>query len=250
MAEVIAIKLCVLGRYGPYPAAGGACSGYLISAEGFHLLLDCGNGVLSRLLEQISFTELSAVIISHLHADHISDLMIMRYGLQLAFESGRRKSPLSLYAPQEPYAEFERLAYKEAYAVKTVAGKITITEGPFKISFLEGVHPVPSLAMRLETASGVLVYSSDTEYFSDLVPFAAGADLFLCEANYLEEEIKEGRRGHLSAAGAAKVASAAGVKKLLLTHLSPGRDPQLSISEAAQYYPQAELARERAVYVL
>jgi len=43
------MQLALLGCYGPYPPAGGACSGYLVSEDGYNLLLDCGNGVMSRL---------------------------------------------------------------------------------------------------------------------------------------------------------------------------------------------------------
>ena len=45
----IYLKLTILGCYGPYPKAGGACSGYLLEDETTKILIDCGNGVLSRL---------------------------------------------------------------------------------------------------------------------------------------------------------------------------------------------------------
>ncbi len=245
--EVIIIIFRVLGCHGPYPPAGGACSGYLISAEGYNLLLDCGNGVLSRLREHLCFFDLQALLLSHLHADHICDAMIMRYGLQMALEKGQRVSPLKLYAPGEPRPVFDCLAYKEAYALKSVVSKMTIEEGPFKVSFLEAAHSVPSMAMRLETPAGVLVYSSDTEYFSGLAHFAADADLFLCEASYLEKEIEKGETNHLSAAQAGQIAAEAKVKKLLLTHLHPERDPALTLFEAAKYFPEARLAYEGQV---
>ena len=72
------MKMTILGCYGPYPAAGGACSGYLVQEAGCTILLDCGNGVLSRMQEHIDFLQLDAALISHLHADHLSDLMILR----------------------------------------------------------------------------------------------------------------------------------------------------------------------------
>jgi len=242
------MQLTVLGCFGPYPPAGGACSGYLVREAGFNLLIDCGNGVLSRLQQHIGFRELDAVLLSHLHADHYSDIMIMRYGLEMAYNLGLRSEPLPLYAPAEPAAEFERLPYKNAYLVNAVADGEELKLGPFTIKFKIGVHAVPSLAMRIEAQSGVLVYSADTEYYKGLEELARGADLFLCEANYLEADIDAGLPNHLSADQAARIASAAGVKKLLLTHHHPERDTAVSLAEAVKHFPTAELAREGKSY--
>ncbi len=242
------MQLTVLGCHGPFPPAGGACSGYLVQEEGCNLLLDCGNGVLSRLQEYIDYKELDAVLISHLHADHISDLMIMRYGIVLAQKRGLLEQQLPLFAPTEPVDDYDRLPYKSAYALKALPEKSELKIGPFKITVSAGVHAVPSYSFRLESPSGTLIYSGDTEINQNLAPFAAGADLFLCEANYLEEDIAAGLPNHLSAAQAAAVAAEAGVKKLLLTHLHPERDSSLYLVEAKKYFAAAELAEERVTY--
>ncbi len=242
------MQLTVLGCYGPYPPAGGACSGYLVQEEGCNLLLDCGNGVLSRLQEYIDYKELDAVLLSHLHADHLSDLMIMRYGLVLTQKNALFEQPLPLYAPAEPADEFDRLPYKSAYAVKALHEKTELEIGPFKVTISAGVHAIPAFSFRLESPSGTLIYSGDTEKNQNMVPFAAGADLFLCEANYLEEDIAAGLPNHLSAAQAAAIAAEAGVKTLVLTHLHPERDGSLYLAEAQQQYPAAELAQERFTY--
>ncbi len=244
------MQITVLGCYGPYLPAGGACSGYLVQEAGFNLLIDCGNGVLSRLQQHLEFRKLDAVILSHLHADHVSDLMIMRYGLEIAFQRGLRSDPLPLYAPGEPASEFERLPYKKAYSVKALSSGEELKLGPFTTKFKAGVHAVSSLAMRVEAQSGTLVYSGDTEFFSGLEELALGADIFLCEANYLQADIKAGLPNHLSSAQAAQIAAAAGVRKLLLTHHHPERDPAVSLAEAVKYFPTAELAREGKAYII
>jgi hypothetical protein len=43
------VEITVLGKSPSWQDAGGACSGYLIKNDGFVLLLDCGNGVFSKL---------------------------------------------------------------------------------------------------------------------------------------------------------------------------------------------------------
>ncbi len=244
------MQLTVLGCYGPYPPAGGACSGYLVQEDGCNLLLDCGNGVLSRLQEYIDYRDLDAVLLSHLHADHFSDLMIMRYGLVLAQKFDLFDQPLPLYAPTEPAEDYERLPYKSAYALKTLHQELKLKIGPFSITVTAGVHAVPAFGFHLETSSGTLVYSGDTEINQNLAPFARGADLFLCEANYLEEDISAGLPNHLSAAQAAKIAAEAEVKKLVLTHLHPERDSSLYLAEAQKHYSAVELAQERFTYAL
>jgi ribonuclease BN (tRNA processing enzyme) len=64
----------VLGCCGGWPAAGQACSGYLIESDGFRLLIDPGYATLPRLLESTGAELIDAVLISHGHADHCADL--------------------------------------------------------------------------------------------------------------------------------------------------------------------------------
>jgi ribonuclease BN (tRNA processing enzyme) len=245
------MKLTVLGSFGPYPAAGGACSGYLLEHEGYVVLLDCGNGVLSRLQNFIEPNQLQAIVISHLHSDHCSDLFILRYALQFAREKGSLERPLTVYAPAEPLEEFLRLPYKDFYAVEALAEGRKLELGPFTFIFLETKHSVPCYAMAIFLAGEKkLVYSADTEYFPLLSDFARGAALLLCEANLLEEDLQKGAANHLSAAQAATLAKEAGAGALLLTHLHPSRDPQLYLDEAEQIFWNVGIAEEGMVYDL
>lgn len=244
------MKLTVLGCYGPYPAAGGACSGYLLEEGGCRILIDCGSGVLSRLQRHLKPWELKAVVLSHLHFDHTADLMVMRYALDYARMKGLFHGALPLYSPPEPAAEVQRLLYKELFEAAAIGAGEPLQIGPFHFTFMEGVHALPCLTMRVETEKGVLVYSGDTEYFDGLVELAAGADLFLCEANFQEEDMVHSPANHLSAAQAAHMAARAGVKKLLLTHLHPERRAEVSLEEARQYYAAAEVVREGESYTV
>ncbi|MFO7952041.1 MAG: MBL fold metallo-hydrolase [Bacillota bacterium] len=242
------MQLTVLGCFGPFPGAGGACSGYLLKEDGCNLLIDCGNGVFSRLQEHLDYREIDAVMLSHLHPDHISDLMVMRYALAFAEETTLRNKPLPVYALPEPEAEFERLPYQDVYEVNPLQEEKAFKIGPFTIETVFGVHSVPSLAMRFHSQSGIFVYSGDTEYHPVLEEFAAGADLFLCEANFRDIDIEEGFSNHLSASQAAQIASEAKVKRLLLTHHYPENDQTANLAEAEKHYPEAELAREGESY--
>lgn len=244
------MKLTVLGCYGPYPAAGGACSGYLLEEGGYRVLIDCGSGVLGSLQRFLNLWELQAVLLSHLHFDHTADLMVMRYALEYARMKGLRREPLPLYTPPEPVAEVQRLLYKDNFKPLIIGAAAPLQLGPFCFTFIPTVHALPCLAMRIETEKGVLVYTGDTGYFDGLNGFAGGADLFLCEANYLEEDMAALPPNHLSAAGAAHIAGRAGVKRLLLTHLHPERSPAVSLEEARAHFPAAEIAREGESYMV
>lgn len=73
------MKLTVLGKYGPYPGAGGATTSYLLECGGKKLLIDAGSGSLSRVQEYCALEELDGIILTHLHSDHCSDMFILRY---------------------------------------------------------------------------------------------------------------------------------------------------------------------------
>src|ERR671928_1971177 len=78
------MRLTVLGKSPSWQDAGGACSGYLVEEDGVTVLLDCGNGVFSKLRRFRDYTRVDAVLISHLHADHFLDLIPFSYALTYA----------------------------------------------------------------------------------------------------------------------------------------------------------------------
>lgn len=84
------MQLTILGNSGPYPAPGGACSGYLLSQGDTHVLLDCGLGVLARLQEHISLGALSALVLTHLHFDHVSDAFDLAVAMEASGNACRR----------------------------------------------------------------------------------------------------------------------------------------------------------------
>ncbi|MGO9080289.1 MAG: MBL fold metallo-hydrolase [Streptosporangiaceae bacterium] len=61
------MKITVLGGCGAWPAAGQACSGYLVEHEGFRLVLDPGYAILPQLLKDTAAEQVDAVLISHGH---------------------------------------------------------------------------------------------------------------------------------------------------------------------------------------
>ncbi len=242
------MRLTVLGCYGPYPAAGEACSGYLLEGGGAAVLLDCGNGVLSRLQYYLEPGNLNAVVLSHLHGDHISDLYVLRYALQLKQQADGK--PLKVYCPAEPASEFNRLPYKNYLEARAVSTESVLTIGGMKISFYSGVHAYQSHLIKVEEAGKTFVYSGDTEYFPELESFISGADLFLCEANYLRQDVELGRPNHMAAYQAAQAAVNARVRRLVLTHHHPQRGAKVAVKEAGEIFKEAEAAAAGDCYLL
>ena len=91
-----ALSITVLGASAVRPNPGGACSGYLVSSNGQRYLVDCGTGVASRLQQVMEPADLTGILISHAHPDHILDLVALRYGF-LYGPSRRPAAPIPLW---------------------------------------------------------------------------------------------------------------------------------------------------------
>jgi len=230
------MRLRVLGSSGGYPAPGNPSTGFLLEHGGARLWIDAGNGTFAELQRAVDFTQVDALLLSHVHADHCADVyplhVAIRYGLANGFK-------LPLYAPPGAPETLGGLLgaggagqLAEAFDFHQIeAGRAAEIAG-VRFTFLRTDHPIHTLAMRAETAAGTLIYSSDTGPGADLAGFARGGDLLVCEANY--QEARMGPPLHLSARQAGETARRAGVRELALTHIWPTLDPRISVEEARQ----------------
>lgn len=234
------MKLKILGNNGPYPAAKGACSAYLLeSASGnTRILIECGTGMLAALQAQCSFDALSAVILSHLHFDHMSDSLPMQYALQF-----HPRNPLPLYAPENP-APVRSLLNAPCYENHPMQD---CEIGEMKVRFLSVRHPVETYAMRIECDDRVFVYTGDTNEMEGLSAFAQDADLLLADAG-LSNEHWNPNAPHLSAKGCGKLAAEACAKRLLLTHLNPRYTHEQLVNEARTAFTGCEFAMAGCTY--
>jgi len=244
----IRMKLTVLGKYGPYPAPGGACSGYLVHDDNTKVLLDCGNGVLSRLQQVCALTDLDAIVISHLHSDHFCDMLVLKYALDiLATRSLRKDEPLPVYLPSAPFEDFLRMSYKNAFDLHPIELQSDLRIKTLNFTFAEMTHPIISYAISVSNAQKRLVYSGDTSYNEALIDFAKGSDLLLADAGLLEKD-KKGAVNHMSAAEVGKIASSACVSKLLLSHIWPLYDEKEILEECSFFFNNPVVAQEMLTY--
>lgn len=231
------MELIVLGGSASTPNPNDASAGYLVRGDDTAILIDCGSGVVSKLRTYCDPRTLSGIVISHLHSDHLLDLIALRYGLQ--YTPPGPGAPLPLYLPPGGIAFLARLGELFALGNEGASDFWTavfapveygvqlerdepLTIGTFSIQFMPMAHYIPVWAMRIEEApSGrVLTYSADTGPTAPLAAFAADSDLLLCEATLLRQEGDDPVGwGHLTATEAGSIAAAAGVRHLVLTHL-------------------------------
>lgn len=237
------MELTIIGHWGGYPKVGEASSGYLLRYEDFHLLIDCGSAVLSHLQYFLKPTDLDAVIVSHYHPDHVADIGVLQHALLIDKYVNGTKKNIPIYGHTEDHEGFLSLTYKDITTGVAINTDEPFQVGPFEISVLKTVHPVPCYAMRISVDGKVIVYTADTEYFSELIPFCTEADLLLCETNYYKG--MESYESHMTSSQAGKLAQQAKVKKLILTHLPQfGNIEQLILEAEEQYSGEIILAKK------
>lgn len=252
------MRITVLGKSPAWQDAGGACSGYLVEADGRCLLLDCGNGVFAKLRAQHDFTQVCAVVISHLHADHFIDLVPYAYALAYSHQARAAGSRPLLYAPPGARETFRRITgawdaeglIEEAFELHEYdpAGELDLE--PLRVRFHEVPHFIRTHAVQVRDAEGSFTYGADCSPNEAIVDFARGTDLLMLEAT-LEQPEAAGHRGHLTPAEAGAHAREAGAGRLVLTHLSADHDQAWVRAEAERTFGgPVELAREGATYTV
>jgi ribonuclease BN (tRNA processing enzyme) len=261
------MRLTVLGKSPSWQDAGGACSGYLVEDTGTALLIDCGNGVFAKLRERIDYVDVDAVVLSHLHADHILDLVPYSYALTYA----PRQQPVpvdrwpgtdnparpELHSPPGGRELFKNLVaawgndalVENAFDLREYDPTESLSVGTLSIRFREVPHFMQTFAMCVSSeGGGRIAYGADTSPTEELKDFARECDLMIMEATLPRPE-RTGQRGHLTPREAGEHARDAGAKRLVITHISDELDAEWARREAAEGFGgQVEVAHEGAVY--
>jgi ribonuclease BN (tRNA processing enzyme) len=263
------MRITVLGKSPAWQDRGGACSGYLVEGGGARVLLDCGPGVFGKLRRFVDYVDVDAVVISHLHADHIFDLVPFASGLRYA----PRQQPVPvdgwpgtdaparprLLAPAGAREALRAVCsgggmsaehVERAFALSEYATADEPAVGGLGLRFAAVPHYVPTNAIEVREGGARLTFSADCAPSDELCAFAAGTDLLLIEASLPRPE-RDGPRGHLTPSEAGEHGRRAGARRLVLTHISDELDPERARAEAAAAYGgDVEVAFEGAVYEL
>ncbi len=238
------VKLRVLGSSGTYPVADCPSSGYLLDAAGTRIWIDAGTGTFAELQRCIDYVSIDAMILTHLHSDHCLDLLPFYYARRF----NERAKKLPLYCAPGTEKHMSQLLIGDGgsklstfFDFRDVRPGDSLEIGDVGVSFEGMQHPVPTTALKLEADDQVLAFSADTGPDAPLAQFVSGSDVLLCEASYQNADV--GPPIHLSAAQAAQIGAEADVQSLILTHIFPTLDPEVSLAEARDVGGDLDVSR-------
>jgi ribonuclease BN (tRNA processing enzyme) len=213
------------GTVVPDPERASAC--HWIEHGGARLLVDCGAGALQGLARAgLAWADLGHLIISHFHADHIGEIPSLIFALRHALETPRR-TPLEVWGPAGTGRLFTAWADALGPWLVEPGFEVTIRElrpgypvdiGGLEVQVSKTPHTDESLALRFEASGSVLGYTGDTGPSEELGDFFQGVDLLLAECSLPDELVAD---YHLSPTRLASLATAAGVRRLAVTHVYP-----------------------------
>lgn len=242
------MRLTFLGTGSAMPLPDRAQTGLLLERDGDdrRLLVDCGAGVLGRLAgTDAGYEGVSTVLLTHLHLDHVSDLLPLLKARWLAGETG-----LEVVGPSGTKAHLDILLDAYDYLDGRVdlrvreVGAHEFSVAGFDVTARETRHSVDGLAYRFAGESGDLTISSDTEAFEGMAAFADGSSVFVHDCSFPDDvdvsnhptptTLGETLRGH-------------DYGRVYLAHLYPhteGRHDEMLDSIARSYGGEVRFARD------
>ena len=214
--------LTVVGCSGSVPGPDGPCSCYLVQRDGHRLLLDLGTGAVGPLQRLVPAEEVDEVFVTHAHPDHWSDLWDLMY---LRDRVGRT-GPLTVHGPPQVRDRVDggRVPVDEYFTFQGAPKRM----GPWEVRTATVAHSVENWAVRLDDA---LCYTGDTDPCPELDELAHGCAVLLAEATGFDDDRAP---AHLSAGDAGRLATKAGARLLVLTHLRAWHDHRALLAEAAR----------------
>ena len=253
-------KIVFLGtKGGPRVGIGAANPANLVMVNDTPIVIDCGMGVSRQLVAAgVPIPSIKYIFISHHHSDHNLEYGNLFYNAWAAGLSTPIHSfgPKGIEAMTRTYWELNKFDVetriedegrpdpRPLLIAKDITDDGVVLQTPdVKVTAFRTPHPpiVDNFAYKLETPDGVIVFSSDTAYNPKLAEFAKGADVLVHEAMYLPAvdrlviKTKNGATlkkhlldSHTSTEDVGRIAAAAGVKALVLSHFVPGDDPDVS----------------------
>lgn len=240
------MKLVVLGSGTSVPHAKRASSCYwLETAAGFRILLDASGDATHRMAEeQLDWPNLDAIWISHFHWDHFAGLLILLFALKWSPQTQARSKSLRIIGGEGLQTTLEKINDANSFQLTDQRFPIEIIEPTpgEKFHLLSGLaadvlstpHKKESRALRIvDEDNKSLVYTGDTGFSEELIPFCSKSDLLLMECSFKENKPVA---THLELRDAMKIASVSNPARVLLTHLYPEWDQFDLVTEAKRLW--------------
>ena len=253
----------ILGSGAALPTIARHCSAQVVNLNGFRILLDCAENTQAQMrVYHQKLQSVGTIFITHLHGDHFFGLP----GLISTMHLCGRTEPVDVYAPagikevmelmmvaSGSHIEFE-VRYHE---LTHTAGSECIFENlRCRVYAFPLMHSVPTYGYLIEEkprGKGTVrryAYCSDTGYTEDFLPHIQGVDLLCMESTFNNAFASvANEKMHCTTSMAATLASKAGVKQLLLTHISARfKVPEELLAEAQAIFPNTIIAADGERY--
>jgi ribonuclease Z len=220
------MKITLLGTAGSLIAKNKGCPAILINDD---LLLDCGEGTTQKLVRLNLIQNLKTICITHLHNDHFLGVFSLLWHYWL----NQRNEELKIIGPPQLKSTFDTIlelthtpegmmtSFKVNYEELQETNTIQTIKGDYTIQYISVEHGFPAFAYRIESEGKSFCYSGDTRPTENLNKIAQGCDLLVCECT-LPDDMHEfaHKHFHCTPSDVGKIASAAKINKLVLTHIS------------------------------
>ncbi len=253
-------QLILLGtKGGPTPSDFRAAPANALIVDGRPYVIDCGNGVAIQLTKAgVRLPTIDNIFLTHQHSDHNADLGNLVF---LAWATGL-KTPVHLYGPPPISTMMDDFVRMNAIDIDVrmkeegrpplrplinvrefERGGLVMEDDRVRVTSTLVDHYTlkPAFAYRFDTKTRSVVFSGDTAPSENLVKLAQGADVLVHEVMYLPALEKMMARidnaptllehllkSHTTTEQVGKIAAAAGVKTLVLSHFVPGGDPAIT----------------------
>jgi ribonuclease BN (tRNA processing enzyme) len=253
-------KIVFLGtKGGPRVGIGASNPANLVMVGNTPFVIDCGMGVSRQLVSAgVPLPSIKHIFISHHHSDHNLEYGNLFYNAWAAGLSTPITSfgPKGIEAMTKTYWELNKFDVETRIedegrpdprplliATDITADGVVLQTADVRVTAFRTPHPpiVDNFAYKFETPDGTIVFSSDTAYNPKLAEFAKGADVLVHEALYVPAvdrlviKTKNGATlkkhlmdSHTTTEDVGRIAAAAGVKLLVLSHFVPGDDPDVT----------------------
>ncbi|GAB2765544.1 MBL fold metallo-hydrolase [Rhabdobacter roseus] len=232
------LQLTVVGSGDAFGSGGLLNTCFYVAAPSVRFLIDCGATTLPGLKQRgLKSEDVDVIILSHFHGDHFGGVPFLLLDAAVT----KRARPLTIISPPGARPRIIRLL-EVLYPGTEVLEKIqvnfleyqpyeTLTTKYLSVQAYPVVHTEAALphGLRISVAGKVISYSGDTEWTDTLLDLARDADLFICECNFYDTQVK----GHLNYLTLRQRLPELGHKKILLTHLDQEMLDQLDQLELA-----------------
>ena len=244
------MEVTFLGTGSAMPTGDRAQTGLLVTHDDRTLLVDCGSGVLHRLAStDAGYEAVGTVLLTHLHLDHVADLLPLLKARWLAGEE-----QLEVVGPLGTKELLDELLSVHDYLdgrvdlqVREIVADETVAVAGFGVESHEIEHSMDGLAYRFAAdpeAAASFVFSGDTEAFAGMARFVEGCRVVAYDCSFPDSVDVD---GHPTPSQLGEAFADSDVSHLYLTHIYPhteGTHEEMCATVAESFDGEVHIARD------